>query len=76
VPETDAVIETFRNEIREHNCDAVRLALHPYLHWTQPDGTVTRGRKNLLAMLKQAQGPLPPASRTELRHGQIYRWAG
>jgi hypothetical protein len=74
MPETDAVIEAFRNATRQNDWDAARLALHPYLHWAQPDGTVIRGRKNVLATLTDA--PKAPAAphRTELRDGQIYRW--
>lgn len=52
----------------------VRLLLHPYLHWTDLEGTTTRGREQVLAMLKQATR-IPAAARSiELRDGQIYRW--
>ena len=52
---------------------AVRLLLHPYLHWTATDGTVLRGRTKVLAMLQAS--PVPPAPRSvELRDGQVYRW--
>jgi hypothetical protein len=33
-----------------------------------------RGRKNVLAMLTQAQRPTAPPKEAELRDGQIYRW--
>ena len=36
--------------MRDRDWDALRLLLHPYLHWTMPDGTVLRGRRNVLAM--------------------------
>ena len=53
--------------------EALRLLLHPYLHWTLPDGTVLRGRRTVLAMLETTDPPaLPPD--VELRDGQIYRW--
>ena len=74
MPQTDAVIEAFRNAIRQEDWDAARLALHPYLHWTQPDGTVIRGRKNVLAMLTQTPETPAPPKRAELRDRQIYRW--
>jgi len=32
----------------------LRLMLHPYLHWRETDGTVLRGRNNVLAMLERA----------------------
>jgi hypothetical protein len=75
MPRTDhKVIHEFRNVIREQNWDAARLALHPYLHWTQPDGTVIRGRKNVLATLTDAPKAPAPPQQAELRDGQIYRW--
>lgn len=52
----------------------VRLLLHPYLHWTDLEGTTTRGREQVLAMLKQATRIPPEARSIELRDGQIYRW--
>ncbi len=55
------------------DADALRLLLHPYLHWTLEDGTVLRGRRNVLAMLEQA-APLDLPSDVELRDGQVYRW--
>ena len=77
MPRTDhEIIDEFRNAIREQNWDAARLALHPYLRWTQPDGTVIRGRTNVLAMLTQAPETPTAPQRTELRDGQIYRWVG
>ena len=47
--------------------------LHPYLHWTCPDGRVIRGRNNVLAYLKVTRVDQLPAQH-ELRDGQIYRW--
>ena len=58
--------------LREDGED-LRLLLHPYLHWTREDGTVLRGRRNVLAMLQSADPPALP-SRVELRDGQVYRW--
>lgn len=53
---------------------AVRLLLHPYLHWTGMDGVAVRGRTKVLALLgEEARPPEPPTS-VELRDGQIYRW--
>ncbi|MGY1694494.1 MULTISPECIES: hypothetical protein [unclassified Geodermatophilus] len=51
----------------------LRPLLHPYLHWTGPDGAVTRGRTRVLALLAAAPDPDPPAA-VELRDGQVYRW--
>jgi hypothetical protein len=54
---------------------ALRLLLHPYLHWTDSDGHVLRGRGKVLAMLERVDAPAPPSA-VELRDGQIYRWHG
>jgi hypothetical protein len=59
--------------VRDQDWPALRLLLHPYLHWTLPDGTVLRGRRNVVAMLETTGAPCPPAA-VELRDGQIYRW--
>ena len=55
------------------DAEALRLLLHPYLHWTQPDGTVVRGRRNVLALL-ETSGPPASVGTVELRDGQVYRW--
>ncbi|HEV2376099.1 MAG TPA: nuclear transport factor 2 family protein [Streptosporangiaceae bacterium] len=53
--------------------DALRPLLHPYLHWTDANGTL-RGRSKVMAMLAQAT-PVPAEPRSvEVRDGQIYRW--
>jgi hypothetical protein len=51
----------------------LRPLLHPYLHWTDTDGTIVRGRSRVMAMLDGGPVPPPPTS-VELRDGQIYRW--
>jgi hypothetical protein len=51
----------------------LRLLLHPYLHFTGPDGVKTRGRTKVLAVLSSQAVPERPTS-VELRDGQIYRW--
>jgi len=52
---------------------ALQPLLHPYLTWTDPEGTVLRGRRNVLARLQHTGAPGVPAA-VELRDGQIYRW--
>ena len=54
--------------------DALRLLLHPYLHWTGVDRTTVRGRTKVLALLEGASDPPEPPASVELRDGQIYRW--
>jgi hypothetical protein len=65
--------EALRDAAGRGDADALRLLLHPYLHWTCEDGRVLRGRRNVLAMLEQAGPPSPPSD-VELRDGQVYRW--
>ncbi len=66
--------DRLRTAVAAGDWDAVRLLLHPYLHWTDRDGSVLRGRRNVLAMLAGAGVPDPPES-VELRDGQVYRWS-
>ncbi len=54
--------------------DVLRLVLHPYLHWTTADGTIVRGRDQVLAMLADRTSLDPPTS-VVLRDGQVHRWA-
>jgi hypothetical protein len=53
--------------------DALRLLLHPYVHWTRADGSRLRGRTKVMEWLQDAGRP-PEPSAVELRDGQIYRW--
>ncbi len=50
----------------------LRLLLHPYLHWTGPDGVTVRGRTKVLSLLEIE--PPPALTSVELRDGQSYRW--
>ena len=53
--------------------DALRLLLHPYLHWTTAEGARVRGRTKVMERLQNAAPPGEPYA-VELRGGQIYRW--
>ncbi|MFN2556132.1 MAG: nuclear transport factor 2 family protein [Nitriliruptorales bacterium] len=66
------VIEAAREAMARRDWDAMRLLLHPYLHWRDETGHVTHGRQNVLAMLSTSDAPSPPSSH-EVRDGQIYR---
>ena len=57
---------------RAADLDYLKLALHPYLYWTEP-GSETGGRTKVLAYLAHHPNAEPPSSH-ELRDGQIYRW--
>ena len=59
--------------IADRDWARLRPLLHPYLHWTGPDGQVTRGRAQVLRLLGDGPPAGPPA-RYELRDGQVYRW--
>ena len=69
---TDIVTEAY-SALRDQDWEELRPLLHPYLHWTTPDGSTVRGRTRVLALLRTRPTPGPPA-RTELRDDQIYRW--
>ena len=55
------------------DAEATRLALHPYVRWTSPDGTVIFGRRRVLDMLA-TRGRLEEPLSVQVRDGQIYRW--
>ena len=47
--------------IKMRDWSKLRLLLHPYLHWTDVDGRVIRGRTRVMAMLEKmgdAEAPL------------------
>lgn len=72
-PAPESLAVAAHTAIADKNWQAVRLLLHPYLHWHNPDGTVLRGRTKVMAAL--AASPTPPAAGSvEVRDGQIYRW--
>jgi hypothetical protein len=55
------VVAAARAAMRERDWSALRPLLDPYLHWTASDGTVLRGRRNVLAMLETtASSATPP----------------
>ena len=69
----EPVVAAALEAMRERDWEAVRQALHPYLHWICTDETLLRGRNCVLAMLADAPPPEPPES-VAIRDGQIYRW--
>ncbi len=62
--------------LADHDRAAMRLLLHPYLHWTGADGVTVRGRSRVLAHLDDQETPPERPAAVELRDGQIYRWQG
>jgi hypothetical protein len=69
----DPVVDDAVAAIGQRDWPAVKVLLHPYLHWTAVDGRTIRGRTNVLGFLA-ATPPRDPPARYELRDGQIYRW--
>ena len=65
----ESVLTLFRSGER----DLLRLALHPYLHWTTGDGETVRGRTKVLELLA-TRSELDAPESAELRDGQVYRW--
>ena len=51
---------------------SARLALHPYLHFTDPFGRTVRGRVEVLDLLARYDRLEPPAA-VEMRDGQVQR---
>ena len=70
----DGLTATTHAALVDHDWSALRRLLHPYLHWTGPDGVTIRGRTKVLAMLADQREPAGPPVAVELRDGQIYRW--
>jgi hypothetical protein len=70
----DNVVRGALEAIEREDWGALRLVLHPYLHWS--DGAARlRGRTKVLEHLA-AHRPAGPPREYELRDGQIYRWSG
>ena len=69
----DAAAHTVLDAVAAEDWEAVRLALHPYLHWEEPGAPPVRGRTRVLERLRDGPPPAPPRS-VELRDGQVYRW--
>ena len=70
----DGLTATAHAALAGHDWSALRRLLHPYLHWTGPDGVTIRGRSKVLAMLADQREPAGPPAAVELRDGKIYRW--
>jgi hypothetical protein len=68
-----ALLRAALHHIAQGDWDALTPYLHPYLHWRTADGRALRGRKHVLAELRERPPNGAPAS-AELRDGQIYRW--
>jgi hypothetical protein len=69
----DDVVRAAHHAMQDRDWDALRLMLHPYLHWTAADGSRLRGRTKVMDRLQNAAPPAEPVA-VELRDGQIYRW--
>ncbi len=70
----DELVRRARAAVAAGDWEAVRSLLHPYLHWTDAQGSTVRGRSKVVALLQQAAGAPGRPSSVELRDGQIYRW--
>ena len=73
----EEVVRAAHGAMSVRDWGALRLMLHPYLHWTTADGDRLRGRTKVLTRLQAIAAPaaLPTEPiAVELRDGQIYRW--
>ncbi|UDY34890.1 hypothetical protein [Dermatobacter hominis] len=73
VQEREFAVESVLTLFRAGERDLLRLALHPYLHWTTPEGGTIRGRTKVLELL-DGRAELDAPESAELRDGQVYRW--
>jgi hypothetical protein len=73
-PSMDEIVDDALDAAAASRWDDLKLLLHPYLHFTRPDGVTLRGRTNALGWLSSQSERLARPSRVELRDGQIYRW--
>ena len=48
----DEVTRAANKAMLERDWEALRLMLHPYVHWTAADGIRLRGRSNVTAQLQ------------------------
>jgi len=69
----DQVVLDVVAAIEAADWERVKPLLHPYLHWTGPDGHMLRGRTIVLARIT-CRPPTGLPVRYELRDGQVYRW--
>ena len=67
------VVQAAHQAMLERDWDALRLMLHPYLHWTAADGSRLRGRTKSQDWLQNAAPPAEPIA-VKLRDGQMYSW--
>jgi hypothetical protein len=67
------IVRRAHEAMQARSWDDLRFLLHPYLHWTNPDGRTVRGRTKVMAMLAGRDPPPWPTS-VEVRDAQIYRW--
>jgi limonene-1,2-epoxide hydrolase len=70
---TEDPVATVRRAVEDGDTGTLRLALHPYLHWTE-GGTTIRGRSKVMALLRERTTLAVPSS-VEIRDGQVYRWS-
>ncbi len=68
------VVERAHQSMINRDWPALLPLLHPYLHWSGPDGVTIRGRRRVLAMLAERPGPPDRPTSVELRDNQVYRW--
>ena len=73
-PTSEQLVDVVLDAVRTGTPERARLALHPYLRWSDPSGALVRGRTQVLAMLTHRGPILRPPAAVELRDSQIYRW--
>jgi len=74
LPELPAPAAEVWNLVEQQEWGELRPLLHPYVRYDDGRAAV-RGRRRLLAHLRDVPTPRPPAA-VEVRDGQLYRWIG
>jgi len=54
------VVRAAHQAMLERDWEALRLMLHPYVHWTAADGSRLRGRTKVMDRLQNAAPPAEP----------------
>ena len=73
-PLANTLVDDVLDAISAGAPEQARLALHPYMNWTDGSGVTTRGRTRVLTMLGERSARIGRPAVVELRDSQIYRW--
>ena len=70
----ESAVQAVYAALSDRDWAALRLLLHPYLHWTGADGRHRPRADQGAGAARRGTEPPPTPTSVELRDGQIYRW--